>query len=216
MEVSQPSLAGKAYHSQLANILKLIFDIYWWGTAVLTGFSVIFILGLYLIGPASMPFPFPVSFSADFMKGMDLKAHFTELSYQVSSADGNLIALLPAKDGAKVLFMDFLPSMIASLWIAYLLRGFFRAVRDGRPFDPGNPKRIRIIGFVIIANEIFQQISSHLLSAHLVPLLKTTITGLSTGREANMAMLFIGLIVIALAQVFELGGRIQREQELTI
>ena len=102
------------------------------------------------------------------------------------------------------------------LWIIYQLRKVFDTVRDGKPFVAENSTRLRRIGYLVtfggpvfgIFNYIYAKVHIHLLdipNAHL-----------AVDKDVFPLAIFLGLVILVIARVFDIGVRLQHEQDLTI
>ncbi len=106
--------------------------------------------------------------------------------------------------------------ILGYLLIVFQVRKFIRIVRAGRPFDEENPGRIRTIGFMVaIAGPIYGL--TELLFASLY-LSQIDIPGATVTAEfgAHPFVIFLGLIIIVIASVFDVGVRLRQEQDMTI
>jgi hypothetical protein len=103
------------------------------------------------------------------------------------------------------------------LWIVYHLRLLMKAIKAGDPFNPANPTRIRRIGYAIIIWAPLRLISfglkgvliyqgSHLSFPAFMPL----------SCMLALELVFFGLGILVIAQIFERGLQLQREQDLTV
>ena len=111
-------------------------------------------------------------------------------------------------------------SLLASgffLWIVYHLRLLMKTIKAGDPFNPANPMRIRRIGYAVIIWAPLRLASfamkgcliyqgSHLSLSAFMPL--STLLGAE--------LLFFGLGILVIAQIFERGLQLQQEQDLTV
>ena len=110
-----------------------------------------------------------------------------------------------------------LPLLMAGfLYGAYQMRRFFRTVKDGVPFHPDNPKRIRRIGYVVMAwgpaQGFFFLLQGWLTLREVqVPADDLTIPG-----NIMPGLIFVGLVIVVIAQIFDMGVKLQQEQNLTV
>jgi hypothetical protein len=104
---------------------------------------------------------------------------------------------------------------VAGLW---LLRGVARSVREGDPFVPDNVRRLRGIGFLLVAGSIGVEVLNGSLRLALY-------NRLPTNPEANLGSrgfsipgtaLLAGLGVFILAEVFAYGLRLREDVEGTV
>jgi hypothetical protein len=96
------------------------------------------------------------------------------------------------------------------------LNAVFRTVRDGRPFVPANATRIRWIAFAVIAGElaraaIVYSTNSYAMTHFVAPGLR-----FDTRPDLSVFTIAHGLIILAIADVFRTGTRLDEDQSLTI
>jgi hypothetical protein len=122
--------------------------------------------------------------------------------------------------GASVLFA--LLSAGIFLWTLHQLRVLLRTVSRGQPFNPDNPVRIRRIGWMVIVYGLVSSLGGFVENAAQLSAVsaavKQTFPGAFVGfsLDFNLATFIIGLIILAIAQAFEAGVRLQHEQDLTV
>lgn len=103
------------------------------------------------------------------------------------------------------------------LWIVYHLRLLMKTIKAGDPFNPANPVRIRRIGYSVIIWAPLRLMSfglkgvliyqgSHLSFPALMPL----------SCMLALELVFFGLGILVIAQIFERGLQLQQEQDLTV
>lgn len=104
---------------------------------------------------------------------------------------------------------------VVGLW---LLRGVARSVREGDPFVPDNVRRLRGIGFLLVAGSIAVELLNYSLRLALYnrlpqnPSADLGVRGLSIPGTALLA----GLGVFILAEVFAHGLRLREDVEGTV
>lgn len=109
-----------------------------------------------------------------------------------------------------------LVSNLVVLWILYHLRCFFRVVAQENPFVSEIPKRTRLIAYSIIAwRPVTGLVSGLLRYMDSLPGPHFDLR-LNFGRGSNSELIFIGLVILALAHIFDMGVRLQEEQNLTV
>jgi Protein of unknown function (DUF2975) len=103
-----------------------------------------------------------------------------------------------------------------ALWVVGLLRALFRTLRDGQPFVPVNALRIRRIGYAAIICELVR--SAVVFSENYYAMTHFTADGLRFIARPDLNVLAIvnGLIILAIAEVFRLGARLDEDQSLTV
>lgn len=106
-----------------------------------------------------------------------------------------------------------------ALLIMYHLRGFLESLKTGNPFIKKNAGKIRIIGLYIIGVEILRFLSVFGFILYLKN--KISITGSwiywdSFKSHFDPGTLFLGFVILVIAEIFRLGAKLKEEQELTI
>jgi len=100
------------------------------------------------------------------------------------------------------------------LWIIYLLRKLIKTVEQGNPFEKRNPAWIRQIAYGIFS-WIPLKVFSTIMSEGFSVAVKTDYVVRLLLRDFLMP-LFIGMVILIIARVFETGVRMQLDQSLTI
>lgn len=105
---------------------------------------------------------------------------------------------------------------LAGLLVLYQLRGIFATLAAGTPFSGDNVRRIRIIGMAVIAGSLLKTVVYTMIGLHIADLVQ--VPGLEVqGRiELDLGGIFLGMVVLVLAEVFRHGARLQEEQDLTV
>jgi len=115
---------------------------------------------------------------------------------------------------AGSMYFAVLLSEAVFLWIIYHLRKLLKTVEQGNPFEKRNPVWIRHIAhgfffwipFQVIETIMSKGISYTFKTDYWVGVLFFKI----------MLPLFIGMVILVIARVFEAGVRMQQDQSLTI
>ena len=102
------------------------------------------------------------------------------------------------------------------MWVLDQIRGVFRTLRDGRPFVPANAARIRRIAFAVILGEVAR--AAIVLFENYYAMTHFAAEGLrfDARPDFNFLAIFYGLIILAIAEVFQAGTRLDEEQSLTV
>lgn len=96
------------------------------------------------------------------------------------------------------------------------VRALLTAAIAGAPFGGGSARRVRLIGVAIICGELIRALAvlvgSWWARAHV------HVPGLSfrASFPLQLGVLGIGVLVVALAEVFRVGAALQQEQDLTV
>jgi hypothetical protein len=107
-------------------------------------------------------------------------------------------------------------SLSLALWVLGLLRSLISALRAGRPFVAANANRVRLIGWAFIIGEIVR--ASVVYFENRYAMIHFAAEGLQfTARpEISVVTIVCGLIILALAEVFRAGTRLDEDQSLTV
>ena len=106
--------------------------------------------------------------------------------------------------------------VIGMIMVFFYLRKFISNVKAGKPFDKENPKYLKIIGIIIACSGPFYGISNYIYGKIYVS--SFTIPGALIIPDKNMHgdILLVGLIIVIIARVLEVGVNLKQDQELTI
>lgn len=115
--------------------------------------------------------------------------------------------------------------LVSAIALLYLLRKIFMTLNITSPFSPSNVRRISAMGIILIGQDLLAFGAESILR----PLVKSYVTQLSSTRllqdlpfqafEIHLTIegaWFLGLILLALAQVYQRGIEMQAENELTV
>ena len=102
------------------------------------------------------------------------------------------------------------------LWVLGQLGGVFRTLRDGRPFVPENAGRIRRIGYAVILGELARAALVFYIECLCDDPLLRPRSALRRPADLNLFAIVHGLIILAIAEVFRAGTRLDEDQSLTI
>lgn len=104
----------------------------------------------------------------------------------------------------------------SAIILLVLLRSILRTVAAGTPFVEGNARRIRAIGILIPAFGLLIQALQW--ATALVTMNTVVADGLhiKASLTLNLTYLFIGLVIVALAEVFRYGSLLQADADLTV
>lgn len=111
------------------------------------------------------------------------------------------------------------------LWALFLvgvvqMANIFEDVGEGKPFVRENARRLRIVGYAMAGGAIFKLIvqnGTFLLFEDAIEIAGARIAWYWLLRETfDLGLLFGGLVVLVISEVFRLGNKLQEEQELTV
>lgn len=139
--------------------------------------------------------------------------------------EGDLLAFVNYRPGNRWHLLALAAGYFAiwGLWLTVVLelRRLFAGLTSGEPFLRSNVPRLRLIGWAVIA----AMLAENLLDWGWVALMRAVLTvGGETPRvplafvfyEMRLDLLFVGVAVLVLAEIFRLGAALQEEQALTV
>jgi len=205
---------GKA---SLSSFLVVMLNVVWY----IVAFSLVLAIGLaglsalHDIGGGQLDIP--VSFSID-AHALPVSAPSVGIERaQIEKARGSLKFSPPP--GASLVARAMLGVAIMLVFVLVVLgqlRALFRTLRDGRPFVPANAARIRWIAVAVIAGELVR--AAVIYSANAYAMTHFSANGLrfDARPDLNFFTIVHGLIILAIAEVFRTGTRLDEDQSLTI
>ncbi len=104
----------------------------------------------------------------------------------------------------------------AAQLIVYHLRKLFANIRADRPFATENSRHIRIVGLASIAGSVL--VSLVCLAAGYFAMGEIRIPGVVVSPRLGSPMtgIFLGLVILVLAEVFRRGAELQEDHDLTV
>jgi len=190
--------AGMKYLGQysLSSLLKSLLDITWWGMII----SVII-----------MSFLLPLLF---FIPGL-FGSEPTTISYPLGSSGVRFSQV--DLDPFTFLFLLFCLLMTTAclMYIVFQLRRIFTSLIEKKPFVSGNAARIQRIGLAVILMSLVKVAPLQFLF-YFTPLINVNQVIRKSWPSFNFFEIFLGLIIIVLAEVFRYGERLQSDQDMTI
>lgn len=123
---------------------------------------------------------------------------------------------VPGGLSAAPILADSTISMVLALTIIFFLRRLFQAIASGKPFTKENAINVRCVGYLVAAAGPIWGIFKSVQADYFMRQLDIPGARLDSFLSLHPKMIFLGLVIIAIAHLFELAARIQREQDLTI
>ncbi len=99
------------------------------------------------------------------------------------------------------------------------LRGFFSTAIERRPFVRRNARRIRIIGLAFIvggAAKVLHSLGFYLYLRKTFQIEGATLYLGAFKNGINLDSILLGVVVLVIAEIFNVGAALQEEQELTV
>ncbi len=161
-------------------------------------------------------------------EGFEVPVQFTpdQDTYELNSADWGRGVITSAS--GMVEFEGGGPALVTSavtaiviyavpgLTMLVLLRRIFQTMVAGSPFVPANVPRIRWIGILVILVGVLAQVLRWTVNWLVESSVSASGLHLEISIEPDLAIVFLGLVIVALAEVFAHGSRLQAESDLTV
>jgi len=102
------------------------------------------------------------------------------------------------------------------LWIVYIIRKFIRTVKEGYPFSRENPRRIRMIGFIVMITGPVVAAIQYVYTYQYLHMLDFPHAEVEITPDINLMTIFLGLLLFVIGHVYDLGVKLKEENDLTI
>lgn len=205
---------GKA---SISSFLVLLLNVAWYAVALAMVLTIVLagVSAFHDIRGAEIDIP--VSFSID-AQALPVRApSFGIERARIEHARGSLKFSPPPGASLVAPALLGLAVMLAlALFVLGQLRTVFRTLRDGRPFVPANAARIRWIAFAVIAGEIARAAVVYSANSHAITHFSANGLRFDARPDLNIFTIVHGLIILAIAEVFRTGTRLDEDQSLTI
>ncbi|HHT25861.1 MAG TPA: DUF2975 domain-containing protein [Firmicutes bacterium] len=109
-----------------------------------------------------------------------------------------------------------LPLLAMSLYVIHQLKAVLGALCRNNPFAAENAEHMRNIGVAIIAWTVYQSIAYLIVGWYIARQIQIAGMTINPAFTFDATLLFVGLVVLVLAQVFKVGIQLREDQELTI
>jgi hypothetical protein len=96
------------------------------------------------------------------------------------------------------------------------LRRIFQRVRDGIPFDAENAMRLRRLGIVLLALALLNGVAELVVALAVRGNLSDGNVIVPATLPIDMSLVFVALVLIALAAIFRRGAELEDEQSLVV
>ena len=109
-----------------------------------------------------------------------------------------------------------LVTLVVAQAIIHQLRRIFRALQVESAFTVETAKRIRAIGLIFIGGSLLQSLAAFLVGLMMMNNLVIQGVELNVKSNFHLSDIFIGLVILVLAEIFRHGAALQKEQDLTV
>lgn len=103
-----------------------------------------------------------------------------------------------------------------SMFIIYQLRGLFQAFARKQLLTLANAKRIRFIGYAIVVSWAVSLVAEFLGTHYLINAVAVPGVELTSNFVLDYWTLFLGLIVLVIAEIYKMAAEISEESKFTI
>lgn len=115
-----------------------------------------------------------------------------------------------------VVWLEVAVGSALMLLFLHHLRRIFQRVRDGAPFDAHNALRLRWLGLLLLALAVLAGVAELATSLAVREWLARSSITVSTGLHINGWLVFVALVLVALAEIFRRGAELEHEQSLVV
>jgi hypothetical protein len=214
----------------LSAVVKLLLDASWYFVALALGLAVCLLLLVTFSQPSQIqlalgiPVTFEMTLRADGppvqpvqpLQPLQPVQPVAVEQARIEKGSGTLIVPIDQGGVLYATVTTLIVLLAIGLWILGQLCAVFRTVRDGKPFTAANVRRIRWVGVGVILGEFVASGSAFFgnsyAASHIVW------DGVQFGGIPIVSPTGImhGLVILAIAEVFRTGTRLDEDQSLTI
>jgi hypothetical protein len=204
----------------LASLMKLVIDVPYYG--FLAAIPLVCVLALWIaLTPAGPGQPgrrvdleIPVRFQLDPASHPFSTTRPDVQAVSITKAQGTLEVKGASAFGAGWAALGFAIITVATaLFVLGRLRAVFRTLKDQNPFVPRNSARIRMIGLALILGQLASAAFAAWLAGQVTRDISVAGVLFDNVPSFNGWVLFSGLILVMLAEVFRLGAEMKGDLE---
>ena len=205
-----------SFKNPISSFLVLLLNVGWWVVAL----AIVLTIGLAALSAfhdvEGATLDIPVSFSVD-PRTLPVRAPSLGIEgAQIEHARAT-VKFSPPPGASLVVPALLLVVMFAlALFVIGKLRAVFCTLRAGRPFVPANATRIRWIAVAVMAGELGRAVVMYSSNAYVMTHFSANGLRFDARPDLNVFTIIYGLIILALAEVFRAGTRLDEDQSLTI
>jgi serine phosphatase RsbU (regulator of sigma subunit) len=203
----------------LASFMRVVVNASYYFLIVLVstlGIAIAFWIALTPGHNVSMTFEMPVRFELDPAAHRFVTARHDVQAVSVTQAQGTLQITARASSMIGIAWPGFVYAIITLgmvLFVLNRLRAIFRSLSRQNPFAAPNASRVRMIGMALVLGELARAGPGAWYAARLTR--EISVTGLTFKGDMfiNTWVIFSGLILLMLAEVFRLGSEMKGDLE---
>lgn len=184
----------------MVSILNVILNVSWYGLIIVVCVPAVYQLIKVLV-PGLALHSVPGSFTFE-LSGLVIRFH------EMSAVDLNGVF-------TKLILLT-IPLIAVSLVIIHQLRRITATLVAEDPFRAENAGRIRIIGFAILVGSLFKSAIATMVGYFVMENVVAQGIEFNARLSPDGTVIFLGLVVLVLSEVFRQGAMLKEEQDLTI
>jgi len=200
----------------LSSVVKTLLDVSWYLIALALGLAICLLLLITFTEPGRMQLGIPVTFEMTPGAGRPPVQSVAVESARIEKGRGTLIVPIDRGGFLYATVTTLIVLLAIGLWILGQLCAVFRTVRDGNPVTAANVRRIRWVGVGVILGEFVASGSAFFGNYYAAS--HVAWDGVQFGGIPIVSPTGImhGLVILAIAEVFRTGTRLDEDQSLTI
>jgi hypothetical protein len=199
----------------LASFMKLAIDVPYY--LLLVVLPVIFVIALWLMltpGHSGwLNFDIPVRFQLDPASHVIVTSRPDIQSVSLTQARGTLVVTGRISSMGIMGWGSLIISLAVVLFVLNRLRAIFRTLRDQNPFVALNASRIRMLGIVLVLGVLANAVLGGWYAEGVIRDFSIAGLTLEADRSVNTWVIFSGLILLMLGEVFRLGADMKGDLE---
>lgn len=185
-----------------ARYLQTVLNICWYGGLGILAALVVGVLFFWLFAPTVIP----ESLNAHVV------LHTTGLELRFSSD----IVEAPFQPFILWALLLALPLLSVAVYIIHQLRHIFRTLVENDPFVIDNAIRLRRVAIGVLVGAVLQAVAEILVGSLIMKAISIPGLLVNLRIQISVTTVFLGLVLLILAEIFKIGTEIKDEQELTI
>jgi hypothetical protein len=135
---------------------------------------------------------------------------------QVTTMTGKLtLDVSNNKEILLILFLKRISFFLVFFFITLQFQYIFSTFQKNEPFNPKNYRRVKIVAFLVMVLSPLVLLFNEL-SIYVFKDFKIDVHSFIRTHNLNLQFIFLGLMILIIAFVFETGSKLQQESELTI
>lgn len=113
-------------------------------------------------------------------------------------------------------FLLTLPLFAVALVVIYNLRRIFATLVQEMPFQLENVRRTRAIGLAVLAGTVLSGVVHTFVGLYMSNAVQLPGLDLQAKISLNFTGIFLGAVILVLAEIFRQGAALQEEQDMTV